>query len=320
MKNYKISIIIPVYNGEKYIKECLDSIINQTYVNFEIIIVDDGSNDNTLNIIHEYNNEKVKVFSKENGGVSSARNFAIKHVSGDYIMFVDSDDYLTNNNSLSELVNNLEGYDVINFGNNIVDNNKITLQSLNINEDSFINGSSYFNYVLKDGNGFSFYFWRYLFKKELFDDIVFPDGRIFEDTNTIYKVLLKASNIRIIDKPLYSYRYNNSSLTKIINYKICDDMIYIIKTTANDINNIDIDASTRKLLLNCLSYGYFSVIGAMSRLSGDEKNQVKKLLKDNKDILNYAVLGKAKRIKNIINFIGIDFMVFLLKLKKMIKI
>ena len=84
-----LSIIIPVYNGEKYIKRCLDSIFTQSFENYEVIIVNDGSTDNTKNILDELKNDKLKIYNNENHGVSYSRNFGIEHSIGEYIMFVD---------------------------------------------------------------------------------------------------------------------------------------------------------------------------------------------------------------------------------------
>ena len=98
MQQLKISVIVPVYNVEKYLKQCLDSIVNQTYKNLEIIIVNDGTKDNSMKIVEEYLQDKrIKVINKENGGLSSARNIGIKEATGDYISFIDSDDYISLN-------------------------------------------------------------------------------------------------------------------------------------------------------------------------------------------------------------------------------
>ena len=95
----KISIIIPAYNAEKFLKEALDSVLSQTYRNFEVIIIDDGSTDNTFNIMREYTNkfDMIKSFHQDNQGQSATRNNALNHVSGDYIMFLDADDILVSN-------------------------------------------------------------------------------------------------------------------------------------------------------------------------------------------------------------------------------
>ena len=94
MKNIKFSIIIPAYNVEKYIAKTIVSILSQKYNNFELIVVDDGSYDNTVNIIKKFDDSRIKLFCQKNSGVSSARNKGISESSGDYIVFVDSDDYI----------------------------------------------------------------------------------------------------------------------------------------------------------------------------------------------------------------------------------
>ena len=114
MENKCISIIIPVYNCEKYISRCLRSIINQTYKNLQIIVVNDGSTDNTLNICEDIarNDSRIEIYSKENGGVSSARNLGLKKVKGDYISFVDADDFLEVN-MFSKMIYSLKDEDLI---------------------------------------------------------------------------------------------------------------------------------------------------------------------------------------------------------------
>lgn len=99
MTNGMVSVIIPVYNSEKYLSECLESVANQSYHNIEIILIDDGSHDNSGTICDEFaaKDERIKVIHKENGGVSSARNVGLAIMSGVYVTFVDSDDYIKNN-------------------------------------------------------------------------------------------------------------------------------------------------------------------------------------------------------------------------------
>lgn len=112
MKNSLISIIVPIYNSEKYLEECLESIINQNYTNFELILINDGSNDNSTNICEAYKkiDSRITVIHKENGGVSSARNYGLKIATGEYICFIDSDDYITFD-YLIELIENMQNLD-----------------------------------------------------------------------------------------------------------------------------------------------------------------------------------------------------------------
>ena len=102
MEGIKFSIIVPVYNVENYIKKCINSILEQDYSNFEILVIDDGSSDSSISIVNSFEDYRIKIYKKENGGLSSARNYGVKNVSGDYIWFVDGDDYI-HKNSLSLL-------------------------------------------------------------------------------------------------------------------------------------------------------------------------------------------------------------------------
>ena len=108
----KISVIVSVYNVEKYVKKCLDSILNQTYENIEIIIVNDGATDNSENICKEFveNENRAKLYTKENGGLSSARNHGMRFVTGKYVLFIDSDDYIAEG-MVEELYKNIKGED-----------------------------------------------------------------------------------------------------------------------------------------------------------------------------------------------------------------
>ena len=120
MNDIKISIVIPVYNVEKYLQECVDSVVKQSYKNIEIILVDDGSKDNSPKLCDELakTDDRIKVIHKENGGLSSARNAGMKVITGDYFVFLDSDDYWTDLDFLKKIVNDklIMNPDIIIFG------------------------------------------------------------------------------------------------------------------------------------------------------------------------------------------------------------
>ena len=208
----KISVIIPVYNVEKYLKKCIDSIINQTYYNLEIIIVDDGSPDNCPTIIDEYAklDKRVKAIHKQNGGVSSARNLGLKYATGDYIIFIDSDDYLAinmieklykamiNNNAdmsvcqILRMQENSNGEMV--FLNDIKEPYKEKIYSTNEMIKGILLDASIGNFVCNK-----------LLKKELIEGITFPEGKVYEDVATTYKLVHKAKKIVCINDKLYYY-------------------------------------------------------------------------------------------------------------------
>ena len=211
--NNKISIIIPIYNVEKYLKRCLDSVVNQTYKYIEIILVNDGSPDNCGKICDEYAkiDSRIKVIHKENGGLSSARNAALDIVSGEYIMFVDSDDWIFENSleQLNEYIN--MDYDIINFKFSFVKE-----KTENIIEFNGRTENSYecdlLSYIDKLFSGeLDFFIWNKLYKRDLFDGVRFPKGRNYEDLATIYKLYFKAKIIIVTDFALYYYWLGNSN-------------------------------------------------------------------------------------------------------------
>ena len=316
MNNPLISIIIPVYNSEKYLKECLDSIINQTYNNLEIIIIDDESSDNTIDIINKYNDSRIKIYRKNNEGVSEARNLGLSKVTGDYILFIDSDDYLSNNDVISNLVGNINNNDLIRFNNSKLINNELINEDISLFKDEYKSGEDFLLDALNNNKKYSWYLWQYLYKKELWDGIRFPKGKIFEDTSTIYQVILKANNIKVIKDNYYVYRYNSVSLSKKVNLKICLDMIDVISDTSNIINKLNINDKLKKLLLNNLSYGYITDINVLKTLSIAEQEILKDKLLKNKYLIDYCLYDKEVMIKYLVKVFGINITSKLLNVRR----
>ena len=209
-----ISIVVPVYKVEKYIRNCIESIINQTYKNLEIILVDDGSTDECPKILDEYSKKdsRIKVIHKENGGLSSARNEGIKLATGKYIGFIDGDD--TVNVEMYEMLSNvLEKYKLDIAFCNIVkvyynDNNELEFEKTAQKEyeEKIISNSEALKLMMMDGSVGNFACTK-LFKRELFNDIKFPEGKVYEDVGTIYKIVSKVNKIVYVNKNLYHYLY-----------------------------------------------------------------------------------------------------------------
>ena len=244
----KISIIIPIYNVEKYLKRCIDSIVNQTYKNTEIILVNDGSPDNCGKICDAYakNDSRIKVIHKENGGLSSARNAALDIASGEYIMFVDSDDWIYEN-SLEQLNEYIDmDYDIINFKFSFVkENSKELIETHNGIKDSY--ECDLITYIDKLFSGeLNFFIWNKLYKKSLFDEVRFPEGRNYEDLATIYKLYFNAKSIIVTDYTLYYYWLgnsnsitSNSTVKNMTDYLLSTKEIYEVNKNYLQINKID---------------------------------------------------------------------------------
>lgn len=213
-----ISVIVPVYGVEKYLDRCVESVLNQTYKDFELLLVDDGSLDNCPLMCDEWakKDERIRVFHKPNGGLSSARNYGLDRVKGDYVAFVDSDDFVH-----PDYLNLL--YSAITQANADIsichyiifkENDKIDIEKESIGiieeHDNVTVFQKYEEY--KEVN--LVVAWNKLYKKEIFNDIRFPNGAIHEDEGTYYKCLYKAQKTAIIRNPLYYYFYNNDGISK----------------------------------------------------------------------------------------------------------
>ncbi|MEE1008487.1 MAG: glycosyltransferase [Agathobacter sp.] len=210
----KVSIIIPVYNVEKYLKRCLDSVCNQAYENLEILIVNDGSKDGSLKICNEYANKysNIKLLNQENQGLSESRNNGLKAATGEYVMFVDSDDWLCDG-AVNEMVNFMEENqcDVVSSAWNVVyEKGKVRC---GINEKMVIDSQKALAMLIDDIE-LKNYAWAKLYKKELFDGINYPKGQKFEDINTTYKIFLRADKVGITDFVTYNYFQRLDGISK----------------------------------------------------------------------------------------------------------
>ena len=210
-----ISVIVPVYNVEKYLDQCVESIVNQTYKNLEIILVDDGSPDNCPAICDEWakKDERIVVIHKDNGGLSSARNAGLDIAHGEYIGFVDSDDYI-DSDMYEQLLNAIiDDADLSCCGRRIVD------------EDGGVIGTAYVHerkiYYDKDivkalfyGIDFDEAMWDKLYKKSFFNDLRFPIGEVNEDIVLMVKKFSALNTVVHIGTAKYYYRNNTQGITK----------------------------------------------------------------------------------------------------------
>lgn len=218
MDNIKFSVLIPVYNVEKYLSNCLESVITQTYQNFEIILVDDGSTDNSGKICDEYAQkyEKIHVFHKPNQGQLSARSFAIQKATGDWYVFLDSDDTLAQEalQTIFEKVNEYNCDCVIYKWQRVLDGKIIDAIPSDVNQDIIIQDKcELYNLVFNDSNYNSLC--RKACKATLFDGrdySCFYNIKYGEDLLQSIEILQNATKTVFVDKILYNYRYNPNSI------------------------------------------------------------------------------------------------------------
>lgn len=207
-----VSVIIPVYNVAQYFPECIESVIAQTYKDIEIILVDDGSTDNSGIICDEYakKDNRIKVIHKPNGGLSSARNAGIDICTGEYITFIDSDDYIAGDmieQLYIALYNTQSDISICNFKSKLPLDKDYNLKIKTYSPKNAIKE------ILLEGN-FCTSAWAKLYKTKLFSTVRYPEGLIYEDYATTYKLFDIASGIAHINTAKYYYRYNPESITK----------------------------------------------------------------------------------------------------------
>jgi glycosyltransferase involved in cell wall biosynthesis len=218
-KDYLLTIIIPIYNAKEYLSQCIESVINQTYENLEIILVDDGSTDGSGKVCDMYqtNDNRVVVIHKSNGGVSDARNEGLKIANGQLITFVDADDWVDSYTYSVAIENMIKtNADILIFGYNLVKNNKVFKETKNnfMNNNCVLNSADALSLLLLDDKINNF-MWNKIFKRHLLKNIHFPCGKICEELYVMSDVFLSANIISIIGNSYnYYYRQRNDSLTK----------------------------------------------------------------------------------------------------------
>lgn len=223
-----ISVIIPVYNKEKYLKKCVDSLIEQSYSNIEIILVNDGSVDRSPQICDDYafKDSRIKVIHRENGGVSAARNAGIENANGKYLMFVDSDDWVASNfceEAYKAIIKNCSDICVFGFYNiNEKDSNTITTIRY---KNELLDNIQALKENLK--NNIQNYVWNKIYNASLFSKIRFVEGKVWEDLEIMYRLILQSKSVAFCDKCTYFYQKNNSSITKNITAKSLEDIFTI---------------------------------------------------------------------------------------------
>lgn len=303
-KNIKVSVIVPVYNTELYLERCLNSILNQTFKDIELIIVNDNSNDNSHKIIETFINENNNIKyidNKENKGVSNCRNEAIKISSGEYILFIDSDDYL-DENMIETMYNEASNNDLdIAMCGYFVDYEDGNTQNriINLDENRIYSGYEILSEILHHKNGVTGHSWNKLIKASILkeNNIQYPEHmKIYEDIAFFSRLFPYCKRIKNIKKIFYHYIQRNNSSIKIIDDNIILDTEEIIKIVNKNITNLNLMSKFRDeycafvmRMFSVESYKLYSY----SNNSDIQKKYIKRLI--NSDILsireNYKIFN-----------------------------
>lgn len=320
-ENILVSVVIPVYNVERYLNRCVDSVINQTYKNLEIILVDDGSTDNCGNICDQYLtcDDRIKVIHKKNGGLSDARNYGLDVAHGDYICFIDSDDFISNyyvEKMINAAIKNNSDICACNFkyidefGKEWIREEK--KEKVYSPEEAIRDIFTAFQHT-------EVMVWNKIYKRNLFADnrIKFPVGKIHEDNFTTYKLYDKANSISLINDKLYYYLQRSDSIMgRVFNEKRFDILLALdeIKKYFKKSKKYSKEIECNELLVN------LSLLSNMIRADYDKNKQIEirnKILKNKKSYLKNRLIPFQKKVMIIVLFINLTlYSKLLLMLKR----
>lgn len=214
--NKTISVVVPVYNVEKYLDQCVVSIINQQYRDLDIILIDDGSTDSSSQKCDEWQKKdsRIRVFHKENGGLASARNYGLENVKGEYISFVDSDDYISNSmfSSMMNLMNSENNIDIVCCSGQRFYGEQLFEKCFEYYDTgTFLDSDIVVKRILKDEIGSQVV--KGLYKKKCWSSVRFPLNRLYEDIPVTFLAFSVAKKIAFIREPYYFYRENRESIS-----------------------------------------------------------------------------------------------------------
>jgi glycosyltransferase involved in cell wall biosynthesis len=326
-----ISIIVPVYKTEPYLRKCLNSIINQTYKNLEIILVDDGSPDDCGEICDEYAalNARVKVIHQENRGLSAARNAGLKIATGEYIGFTDSDDWIANDMFETLYRGALEHRaDITICGYYLVKGNKY--REVREEHTVLYGREDALHHLLLDKT-ITNHAWNKLYKRDLFKGVSYPEGRTFEDVATTYKLFEKADKVVFLDSSKYYYLQRDDSVVGMLTLNSSIDRCLMMYKRYMDL--IERYPGEKEILLAGF-YMAFADLGYA--VSMQRKEYFRRHKNDLGDLIDFAIqnkdgvwkcrhIGRACKLNYMLflretrlAFAGIKILILLSRLKSML--
>lgn len=302
------SIVVPVYNVEKYIKECIDSVLSQTCINFELILVDDGSKDLSGAICDEYaaKDSRIKVIHKENGGQSTARNAGLSVASGDYVFFMDSDDFLTYNGFFDDIYKTMdENTDIVIFRyQKYYNEQKVVPVGTEFSKMNYSNSDELL-YELVKHDTFYCSCWTKFIKTSILKDnnIIFDESLCCEDMDWYYQVVQRAKEFKVLDKICINYRQREGSVTAVFKKKSVTDFIFTIDKWINVFGDLE-NSKRKEVLLSSLAKLYCNLLIVYSIHYKDLKNEKEKIY-SLKKLLKHNLNPRTSKIYLFYRFFGI---------------
>lgn len=288
------SVIIPIYNVEMYLKECIDSILSQSFEDFELILVDDGSKDSSGVICDEYakKDTRIKVIHKENGGLSDARNCGTQASVGNYIVYLDSDDYICDKDFLAKLYEKAnQGTDVIcyKFKKYYEDKNIFSECAYSCpNIENYKKLADKVKYMVSC-DAFYCSAWSKAVKASILKEngISFEKGLLGEDQEWYYHVLYNITSIDFIDEVFVIYRQRPCSITSSWKIKNLTDCIYVVNKWYTKLQNSELETEYKNALLNSVAKLYCNLLIGYTRFNDPQKKEYFSELKKMSGLLNF---------------------------------
>ena len=321
MKNPYFSVIIPIYNVEAYLRQCVDSVLAQTFHNIEVILVDDGSPDNCPAICDEYARQdpRIKVIHKENGGLSDARNFGIRAAEGEYLLFLDSDDYWGDPEALEVIHRRIGEYeepaDMLMFQAQLIYPDGTVIPDKNGFPDHFNDMTREESLVYMVENGLLIGSACSKVVKRSFlleNDLFFKVGIKSEDVHWIFRVASAMPKYQYTDQYFYMYRKGRpGSITTTVTFShLCQlaDMLEEFGVEGRYHND-----TAKRCVLGLVAYQLTILMAYVSNLTdGDQRNQLIRRIKGLKHLLAYDLHPRVKLVNKVRRFAGLDLTIALL--------
>lgn len=318
MDNIEVSVVVPIYNVEKYLRQCLESLVNQNFDDYEIILINDGATDNSMKIAQEFEDKykNIKLISKKNAGLGAARNTGMKYVTGKYVLFVDSDDYVSPE-YISELYNviNREDSDIVICSHEKIYENKTEIVNLEVDFNKAYEGIEVLGHLFS--RKIRCYAWDKIYKTELFfnNEVQYLEGRLYEDILATVKLISKSKKISYINKPLYKYRIREGNITSIKTIKSIIDLNFSIEK----VNKYLVDENLYSYLDDeIVNFNISYTLGSLDILSIYTNYEIKKFYSGYKDYyknidFNYSLM-KVMLNNKVNKWVKRDYLLFKTKL------
>ena len=315
----KFSIVIPCYKVEKYLSECVDSILSQTFTDYEIILVDDGSPDRVPEICDEYakKDNRIRVIHQKNGGLSRARNAGISAAKGEYLVCIDSDDYIAKNDVLARVAEKTKsGTDVVLYGYQKLFESNNSLGGCDVPILDGVCATSKMLFSVLGNNSYCGTAWTKAVKLSILHEhkIKFSPGMISEDIDWYLLLMGYAKTFDSINDVAIIYRQRPGSISHSAKIDSLKDNLWILENWPERIKKTVRDQTTIDALMSVMAFYYANAMvlfsGYDKKLSAPYKDRMKAM----SYLQNYAVTPRAKIIKRFYKLFGFDVTIYLLKI------